>query len=199
MTAFARFTLPVLAAVFVLHSIADCQEGTPAKGKWDVSIWIAAATGEEIRNSFAESQILSAGSFIGRILKRRAGTSWWQGDLEYGFSVSPLFLQVRPQRLHGIAFEPIVLRWNSGHTFGRATPYIELTGGAVRTNSNFPAGNTSDFNFAVSGGGGVYLSRKSNQAWDVGAHWSHISNANLGIQNPEFNGVQIRLAYHWYR
>lgn len=69
----------------------------------------------------------------------------------------------------------------------------------MRTNRNLPAGNTSDFNFAVSGGGGFYLGAKSNRAWDVSAHWAHISNANLGIQNPEFNGIEVRLAYHWYR
>ena len=185
--------------ILLLQVIAVCQEGTPGNRDWDISLWIAAATGEENTNSFAESRILSAGSFIGRTLKRHAGSGWWQGDLEYGIAVTPLFFQFSPQHIHGVGFEPVILRWNSAHGFGRAMPYVELAGGGVRTNLNFPAGNTSDFNFVVSGGGGVYLSTKSNRAWDVGAHWAHISNANLGIQNPEFNGIEIRLAYHWYR
>lgn len=78
-------------------------------------------------------------------------------------------------------------------------PYVELAGGGARTKRDLPAGNTSDFNFTVSGGGGFYLRSRSTQAWDVGVRWMHISNANLGIQNPEFNGIQIRLAYHWFR
>jgi hypothetical protein len=33
----------------------------------------------------------------------------------------------------------------------------------------------------------------------VGLRWSHISNANLGVINTEFNGIQLSLAYHWYK
>ncbi len=189
----------VISAIFLLQGIAASQESASKNRNWDLGIWVAAATGEENTNSFAEAQILSAGSFVGRTLKRYAGSRWWQGDLEYGFSVSPIFFQLKPQHLHGIAFEPIVLRWNLVQTLGRANPYVELAGGAVRTNLNLPAGNTSDFNFTASGGGGLYLGTKGNRRWAVGARWTHISNANLGIQNPEFNGIQIRLAYHWYR
>jgi hypothetical protein len=162
-------------------------------------MWVAFSTGEENTNSFAEAQILSAGPFIGRTIKRRAGRGWWNGDIEYGLSVSPLFLQVRPQHLYGIAFEPIIFRWNSARDFERVAPYVELAGGAVHTNLNLPAGNTSDFNFTASGGAGFYFRSSASQAWDLGVRWTHISNANLGIQNPEFNGIQIRLAYHWFR
>jgi len=199
MSAFARFGVSSCATILVLQVIAVCEDAGPANHKWDLGIWVAAATGEENTNSFSESQILSAGSFVGRIFNPHPANIWWRGSLEYGFSVSPLFFQVRPQHLYGIVFEPVILRWNSAHAFGRATPYIELAGGGMRTNRNLPAGNTSDFNFAVSGGGGFYLGAKSNRAWDVSAHWAHISNANLGIQNPEFNGIEVRLAYHWYR
>jgi hypothetical protein len=43
-------------------------------------------------------------------------------------------------------FEPIVLRWKSGIHTSRLEPYIELAGGGLHTNTNFPSGNTSDFN-----------------------------------------------------
>ena len=185
--------------VFGLPAIAVCQETAPSSRDWDLGIWLAFATGEENTNSFGEAQILSAGPFISRTIKRRAGHGWWKGDIKYGLSVSPLFLQVRPHHLYGIAFEPVILRWNSTHKQGRIMPYIELAGGGVRTNLDLPAGNTSDFNFTASGGAGFCLRSRSSQAWDLGARWSHISNANLGIQNPEFNGIQIRLAYHWFR
>jgi hypothetical protein len=198
MSWFARFAVLAYVAIFVLHAKAVCQESRPANRDWDLGVWMAVATGEENTNSFTEAQILSAGSFVGRTLERNAGKSWWRGDLEYGFSISPIFFQLRPQHLHGIAFEPIIIRWSPAHAFRSATPYVELAGGAVRTNLDLPAGNTSAFNFTASGGAGLYLGTKGNRRWDVGARWAHISNANLGIQNPEFNGIQIRLAYHWY-
>jgi hypothetical protein len=189
----------VAAGIFALPAIGLCQEIASADRDWDLGIWFAFATGEENTNSFVEAQLLSGGPFIGRTIKRPAGRNWWKGNLEYGMSASPLFLQLRPQHLYGIAFEPVILRWNSTHKFGHIMPYIELAGGGVRTNMNLPKGNTSDFNFTVSGGAGFYLPSRNSQAWDLGARWAHISNANLGIQNPEFNGIQIRLAYHWFR
>jgi hypothetical protein len=197
MTRLARLAIAICAAAFALHVQAQGQETNSSDRGWDLAAWVAAATGEENTNSFAESQILSGGVFVGRRF-HRAASGWWRGNLEYAFSVSPLF-QVRPQHLHGLAFQPIILRWNSTHRLGFAAPYIELAGGAVRTNTNLPVGNTSDFNFMASGGAGFYLGSGANHAWDVGASWKHISNANLGIQNPEFNGIQIRVAYHWYR
>jgi hypothetical protein len=198
MKAFTSFIL-LMVGVCALPAIAFCQERASSDRDSDLGIWIGFATGEENTDSFAEAQILSAGPFIGRTINRRAGHGWWKGDLEYGLSVSPLFLQLSPKHLYGIAFEPVILRWNSTHDLGCIIPYIELSGGGVRTNVDLPAGNTSDFNFTVSGGAGFYLRSRSSQAWDLGARWTHISNANLGIQNPEFNGIQIRLAYHWYR
>jgi hypothetical protein len=32
---------------------------------------------------------------------------------------------------------------------------------------------------------------------EVGIYGSHISNANLTDFNPEFNGLPLRLGYHW--
>lgn len=191
--------LIVAVGVSWLPMIGVCQETASFDHGWDLGMWVAVAMGEENTNSFAEAQILGAGPFVGRIINRRVGQGWLQGNLEYAFSLSPLFVQMRPQTLYGIAFEPIIFRWNSTHHLGRLLPYIELAGGGVRTSVNFPAGNTSNFNFTASGGAGFYLRSGSNQAWDFGAHWAHISNANLGIQNPEFNGIQICLAYHWFR
>jgi hypothetical protein len=192
-----RLAIAIWAASFALQIQAACQETKSTDRIWDLGAWVAADTGEEIANSFAESQILSAGVFVGRTF-HQAGDGWWRGNLEYAFSVSPMF-QLRPRRLHGLAFEPIILRWNSTHRLAFLAPYIELAGGAVRTNINLPAGNTSDFNFMASGGAGFYLPSGGKRAWDIGANWKHISNANLGVQNPEFNGIQVRVAYHWHR
>ena len=191
-----RLAIAICAASFALQIQAASQETKSANRTWDLGAWVAIDTGEENTNSFAESQIISAGVFVGRTF-HQSGDGWWRGNLEYAFSVSPIF-QLRPQRLHGLAFQPIILRWNSSRRLGHLGPYIELAGGAVRTNINLPSGNTSDFNFTASGGAGFYLPSRGKRAWDIGASWKHISNANLGVQNPEFNGIQVRVGYHWY-
>lgn len=166
---------------------------------WDLSLWAAAATGEENSNSFAESQILSAGVFAGRMLTGEIGSGWRRGRLELGADFVPLFVQLTPQRIHGIAFDPIILRWNSSLHRGRVSPYVELGGGAVHTNANFPAGDTSNFNFIARGGGGIFVKVKRAQALEIGCRWWHISNANLGASNPEFNGIQVNVGWHWFK
>jgi hypothetical protein len=100
--------------------------------------------------------------------------------------------------VYGGGFEPVILRWN---TLRRRNikPYIELAGGGVRTNTNLPAGDTSNFNFTARGGGGIQFFRTPRSSVDVGVRWAHISNANLGTNNPEFNGIQVSLAYHWMK
>lgn len=159
-----------LAAVIlmVLSQAAMCGGSSAKDFNWDLSVFFSAETGEELSNSFGEAQIVTAGLFAGKTLIREIGSGWNRGGIEYAFSVSPLFCQLRPQRLHGIAFEPVILRWNLNHALGRAVPYVQLSGGGVRTNINFPAGDTSNFNFSAKGGAGIYLPAHEHSAFDVG-------------------------------
>jgi hypothetical protein len=166
---------------------------------WDFGVWMAGATGEENSNSFSEAQILTAGVFVGKELTGEIGSGWRRGRLEYGFDLIPLFRQFRPQAIYGGGFEPVILRWNSSLHSAGVAPYLELAGGAVGTNTNLPAGDTSNFNFLVRGGGGIRIFAKRRQFVDIGCRWWHISNANLGVRNPEFNGIQVSLGYHWFR
>jgi Lipid A 3-O-deacylase (PagL) len=183
----------------VAHSAGAQSNPSPAQPRnWDFSVWAAGATGEENTNSFSEAQILSAGFFAGKVLTGEIGSGWRRGRFEYGVDVIPLFRQFQPQSIYGGGFEPVILRWNSSLHTARVAPYIELAGGAIRTNTNFPAGDTSNFNFTARGGGGLQLSAKSHHALDIGCRWSHISNANLGTRNTEFNGIQVSLGYHWF-
>jgi hypothetical protein len=169
------------------------------KGGLDLSIWAAGETGEENTNSFREAQIWSAGVSVGWVVTGEHLSSWRRGSLEYAFDVMPVFESYGNQRTHGFGFDPMILRWNSSLHTPRISPYIELSGGAVTTPSNLPPGNTSSFNFMAKGGGGIYLSTRKRQFFDIGFRWSHISNANLGVNNPEFNGLQLSLAYHWFK
>ncbi len=172
---------------------------SPHHENWDFSVWVAVETGEELTNSFSESQIWSAGIFVGRMITGERLNSWRRGRLEYAANFMPVFETYGNQHVHGYGFEPVIFRWNSAMHTARLSPYIELAGGGVSTNANLPPGNTSSFNFTAKGGGGIYLRTRPRQSFDVGLHWSHVSNANLGVDNFEFNGVQLSLAYHWFK
>jgi lipid A 3-O-deacylase len=190
-----------LSLLFLTYA-APAQEFLPPteqNGTWDISVWISGATGEETRNSFTQAQIWTAGVFIGKVIIREIGSGWRRGSLEYGFELVPVFVQSKIKTVYGGGLNPVVFRWNSGHHIGRVVPYIELAGGGVATTSNVPPGDTSSFNFTARGGGGIHIFNKHRQSWDVGCRWLHVSNANLGVRNPEFNGVQITLGYHWFK
>jgi len=193
--------LLVILFLFSLLASAPAQTGIPKASHrdWDFEVWVAGETGEELTNSFSEAQILSAGVFVGKILTEEIGSGWRRGRFEYGFSLIPVFRQIQPQSLYGGGFEPVILRWNSSLRAGGAAPYIELAGGGVRTNGNLPAGNTSDFNFTARGGGGIQVLKTKRRAVDIACRWSHISNANLGVKNQEFNGIQVSVGFHWFR
>jgi hypothetical protein len=171
----------------------------PQKGNWDINIWVTGATGEENRNSFTEAQVWTAGVFVGRVITEEIGRGWRGGNLEYGFDLVPVFVQSKPEKLYGGGLDPVVLRWNSSLHAGRIVPYIELAGGSVLTNSNLPKGDTSNFNFTARGGGGIHIFTRNRQSVDLGCRYYHVSNANLGRRNPEFNGVQVSLGYHWFK
>ena len=177
------------------------QSGLPEAQhrNWDFNVWVAGATGEENTNSFSEAQTLTAGVFVGKELTGEIGRGWRQGRFEYGFDIIPIFGQLRPRAIYGGGFEPVILRWNSSLHVGRVAPYIELAGGALRTNSNLPAGDTSNFNFTARGGGGIQIFTNRRRFAEIGCRWEHISNANLGVRNPEFNGIQVSLGFHWFK
>ena len=200
------FRPPARLLLYLALGLAFCptvhaqNEGsTPQPGNWDFGIWVAGATGEENTNSFAEAQTLTAAAFVGKVLTDEIGNGWRRGRFEYGLDFIPLFRQFRPHEVHGVGFEPVILRWNSSLHTQHFAPYIELAGGALHTNVNFPAGDTSNFNFSARGGGGLRIFTKPTQSMEIGCRWSHISNANLGVRNPEFNGIQVSVEYHWFR
>jgi lipid A 3-O-deacylase len=189
----------ILLLLLVPTSYAQAEPSQARPRTWDFSVWITGGTGEEHTNSLSEAQILTAGFFVGKVLTDEIGSGWRRGRFEYGVDVIPLFRQFRPQTAYGGGFEPVILRWNSSLRTARFAPYIELAGGAIRTNTNFPSGDTSNFNFTARGGGGIQIFAKSHRSIDIGCRWSHISNANLGTRNPEFNGIQVSLGFHWFR
>ena len=186
----ATWLLCLLRAMCVSGQAPDLNR------KWDLGVWASGATGEEQTNGFSEAQILTAGVYAGRMLTGETGHGWRRGYLEYGFDLAPLFLQFSPHRIRGTAFDPVIFRWHSTLN-RRVAPFLELGGGGVRTTVDFPLADTSSFNFMARGGGGVQIGLTSRQAFEIGCRWWHISNANLGVRNPEFNGIQFSVGYHW--
>jgi Lipid A 3-O-deacylase (PagL) len=194
-------SLGVRAVAYALLCVSTCVAQEAPLGfpdwNWDFGVWVADATGEETRNSFTQVHLWTAGAFAGHAVGGEIGNGWHRGNVEYGIALMPFFLQTKLSTIHGGGFEPVVLRWNSALPLGRAHPYIELAGGGVFTDKNLPPGNTSSFNFTARGGGGINLPIRRKQSLDLRCSWYHISNANLGTWNPEFNGIQVGLAYHW--
>jgi hypothetical protein len=199
LSTFSSRVLFCLTVGLLLARPLHAQNEPPAPKNWDLGVRAAGATGEENTNSFAEAQILSAAVFVGKVLTGEVGKGWRRGRFEYGVDVIPLFRQFRPHSVYGGGFEPVILRWNSSLHTQRFAPYIELAGGALYTNVNLPAGDTSSFNFSARGGGGMRIFTEPRQSIEIGCRWAHISNANLGVRNPEFNGIQVSVEYHWFR
>ncbi|MGA9963728.1 MAG: acyloxyacyl hydrolase [Terriglobales bacterium] len=192
----------IATLILILLSSASCaQVPSPAleKGNWDFSAWVAGASGEETTNSLTQSQIFAAGVFCGKVISGEISRGWLRNSMEYGFDLIPVFVTSNNQNVHGVAFDPVIFRWNSSFHTAHLAPYIEGAGGGLVTSANLPPGNTSTFNVTARGGGGVYVSVRNRRSLDVGVQWLHASNANLGPFNPQFNGVQIRLGYHWYK
>jgi hypothetical protein len=196
----------IVLLLFFLPCVVGAQETTLPlwqKGTWDIGPFVTGATGEELTDSFTEAQLFSAAVYFGRVMTGEFGRGWRLANLEYGFDVIPIFVQTGTPTIHGGGFDPVILRFNSGHRFGRVVPYIELGGGGIATTSNFPPGksgrSTSDFNFTAHGGGGIHIITARRQSLDIGCKWFHASNANLASFNPEFNGIQFSLGYHFFK
>jgi len=187
----------ILAIAPLCLSQIAIPEGGPRP--WDFGIWVAGATGKELTGSFAEAQIVSAGFGVEKAITDELGNGWRRGRFAFGGNVIPVFIQLGPGGPHGVAVEPVILRWNSSWHSSKWSPYIELAGGGVFTNANIPAGDTSDVNFTARIGGGIQIHAGKREALDLSCRWLHISNANLGRKNPQFNGIQLSIGYHWHR
>jgi len=100
--------------LLLLISCTAFTQDLPAlghKGTLDLSVWVSGETGEELTNSYTESQIFSAAAFAGWQITREHGSGWRRGSLEYAFDFMPVFETFATQRTHGWGFDPVILRW----------------------------------------------------------------------------------------
>src|SRR6516164_9096730 len=87
----------LLLLLLTVSGRARGQSPEPANRNWDLGVWVAGATGEENRNSFAEAQIFSAGVSVGKVLTDEIGDGWRRGHLEYVFNLMAVFFHLTPQ------------------------------------------------------------------------------------------------------
>jgi hypothetical protein len=166
-------------------------------GGWDVSAWSTVATGAE-NGPLTQARLWMAGMSFAKPITGEFGGGIGRGVLEYGFDLIPLFRTQKSQHVYGGGFEPLVLRWTSTAHRGKLVPYLEGAGGGIFTSADLPPGNTSFFNFTVTIGPGIQILRGGRQSVDIACRYRHLSNANLGTQNPSFNGIELSLGYHWF-
>lgn len=97
----------------------------------------------------------------------------------YGGGISPIGLQVNFRRRHSLQ------------------PYLNGTAGVLYFSDQVPVSNSSQFNFAVSWGGGVQLWVRENQSLSLGYKFHHISNANSASRNPGVDSNLFYAGYSW--
>jgi len=147
----------------------------------------------------SNTQYLLAGVRIGKILTDNHLPGWFCGNFEYAGDFEPLFEVFQPgQSVYGGSFLPVILKWNFTRN-PRIVPYLMLAGGGIATSSNIPPGNTSTFNFTAGGSIGTYIFLRQGRAITLETHWMHISNADLGTQNPQLvANFFFTIGYTWF-
>ena len=143
--------------------------------------------------------LLSTAAFrYGLVLTDPLGSGWKRGTLEYTLDWLPAIVLTHPKVVYGLGVAPFGIKWNFVGK-PRLHPYAELVLGGVLSTSNIPPGDTLNINFTVHAGGGLTLYTRGRQSLTAGLDFSHLSNAYLGANNPEYNGFSFVLQYLWLR
>jgi hypothetical protein len=116
-----------------------------------------------------------------------------RGRFEYAVDVAPAFVLTQPTgTAYGIGLNPVALKWNFASA-RRVTPYFEIDGGLLFTNTEVPPG-TSRVNFTPSGALGLHFPH-GKYNWSAEVRFAHISNAGLATPNPGINTIQVRIGF----
>ena len=98
---------------------------------------------------------------------------------------------------YGVGGSPIGAQVNFVH-FRRVEPFLTSGGGFLYFNHRMFG--ATQFNFTAQLGGGVQLFSPSRRtALDVGYKYHHISNANLGNQNPGMDSHMVFIGISLFR
>ena len=73
-------------------------------------------------------------------------------------------------------------------TSERVSLFMSTSGGAAWFTRDMPVPDAKQLNFLVDLGGGIRVARKTGSAFVAGVKFHHMSNGNLGRQNPGIDG-----------
>jgi len=180
----------IVAAILLLAASVAWAEARPEDGGREIQLWTGG--GHSVAGGTGKTSVWNLGLRYGWILTRPHGPGLLKGRFEYAVDAVPAFLVLqRANTAFGAGFNPLNLKWDFA-TRERIVPYVELSGGALFTNHNVPAG-TSTINFTPSAALGTHFLGDSWN-WAVELRYMHISNAGLERRNPGINTLQVRLA-----
>ena len=183
-----RTPLLLATLLFILAAVANSQIG-PEQGGHEIQLW--AGGGHSVAGGRGNIGVFNAGLRYGWVLTGPHLPGFLRGRFEYAVDAVPVFLIFQPANTaYGLGFDPLGLKWNFERR-SRISPYLELTGGALFTNHDVPAG-TNTVNFMDQAALGMHLlGEKHNVSLEL--RYMHISNAGLATPNPGINTVQVRL------
>jgi lipid A 3-O-deacylase len=188
-----RFLTTLLAISFcnlLVIPAAQAQSG-PEGGGHEFQVWTSGGHG--LNGSTSNTGIWNLGVRYGWVLTDAVGPGPLRGRFEYAVDVVPVFLLTqRNGAAYGIGLNPFALKWNFASSRS-VTPYVELGGGTLFTNTHVPPG-TARVNFTTSGALGLHFLR-SKYNWTAEVRFMHISNAGLTSPNPGINTIQVRVGF----
>jgi hypothetical protein len=179
-----------MTIALLFGSLAPLRAQTgPEAGGHELQFWTAGGHGTN--GVEQHTSVFLAGARFGWILTSPHGPGFLRGQFEYAVDAIPAFVVFQPTNTaYGVGLDPFALIWNF-QKHGRIVPYAELSGGALFTNTQVPAG-TSRINFISDGGLGVHF-LMAKLKWNADIRFMHISSAGLSSINPGINTVQLRL------
>jgi opacity protein-like surface antigen len=193
----------VLAAMTViamlLSTSAIAQERQHAYSEY--TFWL----GGSFENGHAFSSTVGARNY--QLESRYERLIYWREPfaVRWVFEAIPLALVRDPHTrnghrayAYGVGGSPIGAQVNFVH-YRHIEPFLTSGGGFLYFNHRM-FGTTQQFNFTAQLGGGVQLFTSSRRtAIDLGYKYHHISNANLGNQNPGLDSHMLFVGVSLFR
>jgi lipid A 3-O-deacylase len=180
----------IFSFVILTAAVAFSQAGPgPEEGGHEVQVW--SGGGYSVPGGTSNTGISDVGLRYGWVITGAHLPGFLRGRFEYVVDAEPAYLISQPANTaYGVGFNPFGLKWDFVRR-GRLSPFFELSGGTLFTNTDVPA-NTNTANFTSAAALGTHvLGAKYN--WSVEVRYLHISNAGLATPNPGLNTVQVRV------
>jgi lipid A 3-O-deacylase len=189
-----KIRLPATVLVCLLAALCAAPvhaQAGPENGGHELQVWTGGGHG--LNGSTSDTGLWNVGLRYGWVITDPVGPGFLRGRFEYAVDVVPVFvLSQRNGTAYGFGLNPFALKWNFAAS-RKVTPYFELGGGTLFTNTEAPPG-TSRVNFTTSGAIGAHFHR-SKYNWSAELRFMHISNAGLSSPNPGINTLQVRLGF----